>query len=199
MFIFALKKIRSDEHVCLFYYPSLKKLSSLFILFLLFSPSLLAQEQETTLSPFEMQAIHVKGVLRDDQGHLFSWNTAQMNGNLKTRFLYLDKPLITLHASSPIEIQSDRLKIDMVQKDLMFEGNIRVKFQNGTLKTHFLKVNALNQTLTSFDFYTFDPSTLMKDQRVKGRAFYGSSQEKRLQLLNIENASQTASFIPLIF
>ena len=82
--------------------------------------------------------------------------------------------------------------MDMVQKDFLFEGNIQMKIQNKILKTNFLKVNTLNQTLTSFDTFTLET----QDKKIKGRAFYGSSEEKILRLLNLENKNLSLS-IPL--
>ena len=141
-----------------------------------------------------MKGVQIKGFFVDEnKGQKVSWETTNLNGNLKTQFVYLENPKVTVYgSSSPIEIQSQKLKIDMVQKDLLFEGNIRMKIQNKILKTNFLKVNTFNQTLTSFDTFTLET----KSQKIKGRALYGSAQEKILRLLNLHNKNFSLS-IPL--
>ena len=141
----------------------------------------------------------------ENKGQKVSWETTSLDGNLKTQFIYLKNPTVKVYgSSSPIEIQSQTLKIDTAQKDLFFEGNIRMKIQNQeslrkhaqndiiTLKTNFLKVNMLNQTLTSFDTFTLET----QGQKIKGHAFYGSSEEKILRLLNLKNGNFALS-IPL--
>ena len=194
-FIKALKNdIRFYKSYGLFYTLSLKKLFfSSFLLLAFFSPSLL-HAQEMNLPLFSMKGVQIKGFFVDEnKGQKVSWETTNLNGNLKTQFVYLENPKVTVYgSSSPIEIQSQKLKIDMVQKDLLFEGNIRMKIQNKILKTNFLKVNTFNQTLTSFDTFTLET----KSQKIKGRALYGSAQEKILRLLNLHNKNFSLS-IPL--
>ena len=201
-FIKALKNdIRFYKSYGLFYTLSLKKLFfSSFLLLAFFSPSLL-HAQEMNLPLFSMKGVQIKGFFVDEnKGQKVSWETTNLNGNLKTQFVYLENPKVTVYgSSSPIEIQSQKLKIDMVQKDLLFEGNIRMKIQNKILKTNFLKVNTFNQTLTSFDTFTLETLTqglLTQGQKIKGRALYGSAQEKILRLLNLHNKNFSLS-IPL--
>ena len=200
-FIKALKNdIRFYKSYGLFYTLSLKKLFfSSFLLLAFFSPSLL-HAQEMNLPLFSMKGVQIKGFFVDEnKGQKVSWETTNLNGNLKTQFVYLENPKVTVYgSSSPIEIQSQKLKIDMVQKDLLFEGNIRMKILRSAqndgfiLKTNFLKVNTFNQTLTSFDTFTLET----KSQKIKGRALYGSAQEKILRLLNLHNKNFSLS-IPL--
>jgi|SRR3989338_3056744 len=191
-FIGALKNIRFDKSCGLFYYAPLKKLFFFSLLLLgLFSTSVRAQE---TIPLFSMQGVQVKGIfVNKKKRQKVSWQTEKLDGNLKTKFVYLENPTVKVYgSSSPIEIQSQILKMDMVQKDFLFEGNIQMKIQNKILKTNFLKVNTLNQTLTSFDTFTLET----QDKKIKGRAFYGSSEEKILRLLNLENKNLSLS-IPL--
>ncbi|OFZ19861.1 MAG: LPS export ABC transporter periplasmic protein LptC, partial [Bacteroidetes bacterium RIFCSPHIGHO2_02_FULL_44_7] len=90
----------------------------------------------------------------------------------------------------PFKISSDKLKIDPLNQDLTFEGNVKVTTSKGMLTTNFLNFNRNRWELSSFDEYTFKTPA----STIQGRSLHGSAQKRTLTLFQHHKPTKTLIF-----
>src|SRR3989338_261299 len=86
----------------------------------------------------------IEGSFSTPDGYRIRWKTPEIKAYPKIGFGYAKKAEALIYIpglKKPFKISSDKLKIDPLNQDLTFEGNVKVTTSKGMLTTNFLNFN----------------------------------------------------------
>lgn len=161
---------------------------ALALLSLCFSRGAWAQFFELESPQITSRTLHASGTLVDLHGYKVSWKSPQIDGIVKTKFIYVKSPEVKIYLPQsilPLSIKANHLSIDSDNKCYFFKENVTIQMKKGILKTNFLKINLSKLEASSFDKYTFFQKNNSKI--LKGQSFYGNAKSQSFQLFNVQN------------